>query len=56
MIITGKAVPRRTFLKGVGPTVALPFLDSMVPAFGAAPKAPVRLAFLYVPNVIDMKN
>ena len=56
MMITGKAVPRRTFLKGVGATVALPFLDSMVPAFAAAPKAPVRLAFLYVPNGIDMKN
>ena len=54
MIITGKAVPRRTFLKGVGATVALPFLDSMVPAFAAAPKPPVRLAFMYVPNGIDM--
>ena len=56
MIVTGKSLPRRTFLKGVGATVALPFLDSMVPAFAAAPKAPVRLAFLYVPNAIDMKN
>src|SRR6187549_2809234 len=56
MIVTGKSLPRGTFLKGVGATVALPFLDSMVPAFAAAPKAPVRLAFLYVPNGIDMKN
>jgi len=55
-IITGKAVPRRTFLRGLGATaVALPFLDAMTPAFAAA-KAPVRLAFLYVPNGIDMKN
>ena len=55
-IITGKAVPRRTFLRGLGATaVALPFLDAMTPAF-AAPKAPLRLAFLYVPNGIDMKN
>ena len=30
--ITGKHVPRRTFLRGVGATVALPFLDAMVPA------------------------
>lgn len=30
--ITGKRVPRRTFLKGMGATVALPFLDAMVPA------------------------
>ena len=56
MILTGKSLPRRTFLKGVGAAVALPFLDSMVPAFAAPAKAPVRLAFLYVPNGIDMKN
>ena len=56
MIITGKSLPRRTFLKGMGAAVALPFLDSMVPAFAAPAKAPVRLAFLYVPNGIDMKN
>jgi len=55
-IITGKAVPRRTFLRGLGATaVALPFLDAMTPAFAAA-KPPLRLAFLYVPNGIDMKN
>ena len=30
--ITGKHIPRRTFLKGVGATVALPFLDAMIPA------------------------
>ena len=40
MIITGKSLPRRTFLKGVGAAVALPFLDSMVPAFAAPAKAP----------------
>ena len=56
MIVTGKAVPRRTFLKGVGAAVALPFLDSMVPAFAASAKLPVRLAFLYVPNGIEMRN
>ena len=56
MIITGKSLPRRTFLRGVGAAVALPFLDSMVPAFAAPAKPPVRLAFLYVPNGIDMKN
>ncbi|HMD36445.1 MAG TPA: DUF1552 domain-containing protein [Vicinamibacterales bacterium] len=32
--ITGKHLPRRTFLRGVGATVALPFLDAMVPAGG----------------------
>jgi len=56
MFITGKSIPRRTFLRGVGATVALPFLDAMAPAFAATPTPPVRLAFLYVPNGIDMKN
>ena len=47
---------RRTLLRGIGTAVALPFLDAMGPAFAAAPnrlagKAPVRLAFSYVPNV-----
>jgi hypothetical protein len=32
MIITKKHLPRRTFLRGMGVTLALPFLDSMVPA------------------------
>ena len=36
--ITGKHLPRRTFLRGMGATVALPFLDAMAPAgrFGRA--------------------
>lgn len=50
MIITRKHLPRRTFLKGLGTAIALPMLDAMTPALAAAPKAPVRLAFLYVPN------
>jgi hypothetical protein len=56
MFITQKSVPRRTFLRGVGAAVALPFLDAMTPAFAVTAKPPVRLAFLYVPNGIDMKN
>jgi uncharacterized protein DUF1552 len=51
-----KCLPRRTFLRGAGAAVALPFLDAMSPAFAAPAKAPVRLAFLYVPNGIDMAN
>ena len=35
MIITKKAI-RRTFLRGVGATLALPLLDGMIPAFSAA--------------------
>jgi hypothetical protein len=38
-ILTGKALSRRTFLKGMGATVALPALDAMVPAVGSAKKA-----------------
>jgi len=58
MIVTGKHLHRRTFLRGVGAAIALPMLDAMVPAF-AAPnrgKAPVRLGFVYVPNGMIMEN
>jgi hypothetical protein len=55
--VTGRTIPRRTFLRGLGTAaIGLPFLDAMTPAFAAAPKAPTRLAFLYVPNGIDMKH
>ena len=58
MIITRKHLPRRTFLKGVGTALALPMLDAMTPALAAtgAAAAPVRLAFVYVPNGIVMKD
>lgn len=53
MIITRKALPRRTFLRGLGATVALPLLDAMVPALTAqtaTPANPVRrLGFVYMP-------
>ena len=48
--ITQKAIPRRTFLRGVGASLALPALDAMVPAFGQAPAAVPRLGFVYVGN------
>jgi hypothetical protein len=52
MIVFRKHLPRRTFLKGLGVTVPLPWLDAMVPAFAAPAQAkvPVRLVFVYVPN------
>jgi hypothetical protein len=51
MIITKRALPRRTFLRGLGVTVALPFLDAMVPALSArAAKPTIRLGFVYIPN------
>jgi len=54
-MITNKTLPRRTFLRGVGATLALPLLDSMLPAFSrlsAAGKAAVRLGYVYTPNGI----
>jgi len=58
-MITQKALPRRTFLRGLGTAVALPFLDAMTPAMAAtrnAAKPPVRMAFVYVPNGIMMNG
>lgn len=52
MFITKKALARRTFLRGVGVTLALPVLDSMIPALSAKPKTTPRLGFVYVPNGI----
>ena len=51
MIVTKKSLPRRTFLRGAGATLALPFLDSMVPALAATvgAKPALRLAFVYHP-------
>ncbi len=53
MIIKKKALSRRTVLRGIGTTLALPLLDAMVPAFtmmAATPAAPVRrLGFVFVP-------
>ena len=58
MMITKKHLARRTFLRGLGTTLALPLLDSMVPAFAdtktSAAKPVVRLGFTYVPNGIIM--
>jgi len=55
-MITKKALPRRTFLRGLGAAVGLPFLDAMTPALSAATKAPVRMGFVYVPNGMDVRN
>ena len=58
-MITRKVLPRRTFLRGIGTTIALPFLDAMTPALAASRvpgKAPVRMAFVYVPNGIEMEH
>ena len=52
MIITKKALPRRTFLRGVGASIALPFLDAMIPALATSAQSldPVkRIGFFYIP-------
>jgi hypothetical protein len=60
MIITKMALPRRTFLRGMGAAVALPLLDAMVPALSATSQtaaAPVRrLGFVYIPNGAIMER
>ena len=61
MIVTGKRLSRRTLLKGMGAAIGLPFLDAMIPALGQTKAAenaaaPVRLAWLYLPNGIDMRH
>ncbi len=60
MIITKKAIPRRTVLRGLGASLALPLLDGMVPAFAAirnTPANPVRrLGVVYVPNGMMMEH
>ena len=57
MIVTKKHLPRRTFLRGAGTTLALPLLDAMVPALRAernTAAAPVRrLGFLFYPLGVD---
>ena len=51
MFVLKKSLPRRTFLSGIGTTLALPLLDAMVPALAAQSPPPVRrLGFVYVPN------
>jgi hypothetical protein len=51
MIVTRKSLPRRAFLRGIGTTLALPLLDSMIPALAVAgaAKPVVRLGFVYHP-------
>ena len=60
MIITKKSLPRRTLLKGLGATLALPLLDAMSPALTALAHTPAnparlrRLGFVYMPMGCDI--
>src|SRR4030095_17057161 len=60
MFITKKHLSRRTFIRGAGVAVGLPFLDAMVPAWtqlvhtAASPKP--RMGFMYLPHGAIMEN
>ena len=59
MIVTKKALPRRTFLRGAGAALALPLLDAMIPSLTALADTPAsptqlrRLGFVYMPMGCD---
>ncbi len=59
MMVFKKSIPRRSFLRGAGATLALPFLDAMIPAF-AAPQSktarPRRMSIIYTPNGKNMAH
>jgi Protein of unknown function (DUF1552) len=58
MFVTKRSLSRRTMLRGMGTALALPFLESMVPAFSALAqtpaKAPMRFGAVYFPNGAPM--
>src|ERR687887_193415 len=60
MIISKKAIPRRTVLRGMGSMLALPLLDSMMPALSAFQKTAARpinrFGVMYVPNGMIMQS
>jgi hypothetical protein len=58
VFITNRSLPRRTVLRGLGSVIALPFLESMLPARANAQTAapPLRFGAVYVPNGIPMAH
>lgn len=60
MFLTKTSLPRRTFLRGLGASVALPLLDAMIPAGTALAQTPgakvSRAGFIYVPHGADMAS
>lgn len=60
MVVFRKSLPRRTFLRGMGAAVALPFLESMAPAMTpiaqSSAKSPLRFGGVYLPNGCVMDN
>jgi len=55
MHLLTKSVPRRALLRGLGTTLSLPFLDSMVRAQSRAPNPTRRFQAFYVPNGMAME-
>ena len=59
MIVIKKALPRRTFLRGMGAALSLPLLDAMIPSMTALADTPAdparlrRLGFVYMPMGCD---
>src|SRR5262245_24503484 len=61
MIVTGKHLSRRTFLRGSSALIALPVLDAMMPALApvaanVVKQSPLRMCFVYVPNGMVMPD
>ncbi len=62
MIISRRALPRRTLLKGLGASVALPLLDAMLPALtaqaetAASPSRLRRIGYVYMPMGCDISR
>src|SRR6185295_6128066 len=60
MFLTNRAIPRRTFVRGLGVGVALPFIDAMVPALThaaqTAAKPQLRMGFVYIPHGVIMRE
>ena len=60
MIVSKKAMSRRTFLRGVGTALALPLLDAMIPSMTALAQTPAapqrlrRLGYVYIPMGCDV--
>ena len=54
MIVTGKAIPRRAVLRGMGVTLALPLLDGMIPAFASQQESIARLSVVFAPNGVNV--
>ena len=54
-VLSGKSLPRRTVLQGIGASLALPFLEAMIPSAKAAGRAAHRFMAFYVPNGMAME-